>query len=437
MSRVFFLLLTSLLVLAGGCQESPPQRPAVAPRQAASKLSVLVVDDPALAAGVKLLRGEWAERSGGQLEIEEGTVQQLLDAEELSADLVVYPSRYVGTLVDRQWLRPVRKSVLQSEDVAYDDLFPLVRNATLPYGGQVYGLTLGEPPLMLALEGNQSHDAKFAWDEISNPEKSGDSQLKFPYAVALLTRGVAYGQQHSGEAAWFDPATMQPRIAQPPYVKALREMVGSEGPSTWAQVGGVFGWPRSQSPESLTWVSLPAAGEIYSPTLEKWKENESAEPIAFLGFAGCSVSVARSTRNSASAFKLLKWFVSEKIATQLSPRSESTVWFRKSQTPKAKRWLPKGGASDETTAKVSKLLASNQSYLLPRIPGIDEYLEVLDGAVRQAISDVRPSEDVLAEVVKNWDKLTDRYGRDRQRVAYRKHLGLDILQPVVKSGPKR
>ena len=441
MSRAFLLLLTSLFVLTGGCQEAPPKRPAVAPRQAASKLSILVVDDSPLAAGIKLLRGEWTERSGGQLEIEEGTIQQLLDAKELSADLIIYPSRFVGTLVDRNWLRPVRKSVLQSEDVAIDDMFSLIRNATLPYGEQVYGLTLGEPPLMLALEGNHTHGEKFAWDLISNPEKSGNTQLEFPYAVALLARGVAYAQQHSGESAWFDPATMQPRIAQPPYVKALQEMIGSEGPSTWAQVGGVFGWPQSQSqPQSqelLTWVSLSAAGEVYSPTLGKWKENESADPITFLGFAGRSVSVARSTRNSASAFKLLKWFVSEKIATQLSPRSESTVWFRKSQATKAKRWLPKGGADDATAAAITKLLSSNHYYLLPRIPGIDEYLEVLDKSVRRAISEVRSTEDVLAEVVENWDKLTDRYGRERQRVAYRRHLGLDILQPVVKSGPKR
>ncbi len=428
MPQAFFVFLIGVFTLAIGCQKPAPQPTQESSRLAASKLSILVVNDPPLAAGIKILRGEWAERTGGQLEIEEGTVEQLLAATELSADLVIYSSRFVGTLVDREWLRPVRKSVLQSEDVAIDDLFPLLRNVTLPYGGQVYALSLGEPPLMLASQTPQEAESQgkgSTWESVDLRGTEKNSPLKYPRAAELLVRGTAYSQHRS----WFDAETMQPTIAGLPFVKALDQMLENEkSVEKQADSPLSLSWPsasREVSPESVAFVPLPQAEQIYNPLREIWEKSEKSKPITFLGFAGRSVSVTRSTRNSASAFKLLKWLVSEKIATQLSPRSEATVWFRKSQTTKAKRWLPKGGANDETAANVSMLLSSSNSFLLPRIPGIDEYLQALDEAILRAISDDISAEDALARAIEEWNSLTDRYDRDRQRVAYRKHLGLD------------
>lgn len=429
MARALLFFLISTITLAIGCKKPPSQPDSIAPRLAASKLSILVVDDPPLAASIKLLRGEWNERTGGQLEIEAGTVEQLLAAAELSADLVIYPSRFVGTLVDRQWLRPVRKSVLESADVAINDLFPLVRNATLPYGGQVYALTLGEPPLMLMDWGDigQKDIGQKGWNALDNPSTSQNSQLRYPHAVALLARGVSYGHYRSGSTGWFDAETMQPRIAEPPYVKALREIIENVRVSTKAKADVSIGWPTTGATKSPRYSSFPLADEVYNPLREIWVQREEDKSLAFLGFSGRSASVAKSTRNSASAFKLLKWLVSEKIATQISPRSEATVWFRKSQMAKAKRWLPKGGANDETAANISKLLSSSDFFLLPRIPGVDEYMQTLEEAILQAISKDLPSaEESLAGVVEEWNTLTDRYGRDRQLVAYRKHLGLHV-----------
>ncbi len=426
MSRVFFVLLNSVFLLVMGCQQESPQLAPAASRLAASKLSILVVDDSPLAAGIKLLRGEWSERSGGELEIQEGTIDQLLAATELSADLVIFPSRHLGTLVDRDWLRTVRKSVLQSADVAIDDMFPLIRNVTLPYGSQVYALTLGEPPLMLV---DRDFVGPKKWDDIDNPSTLGSSQLRYPYAVALIARGVSYAQNRGDSSGWFDSETMQPRIAEPPYVKALSEMLGNEMASTNEKADVAIGWPAAGAANSPRYSSLPLADEVYNPLRDIWEKGEEGKPITFLGFAGRSVSVTKATRNSASAFKLMRWLVSEKIATQLSPRSEATVWFRKSQMANSKRWLPKNVASDESAANVSKLLSSSNFYLLPRIPGVDDYLEVLEKAITWAISANLTAEEALAEVVVEWNSLTNRYDRDWQRAAYRRHLGLHESKP--------
>src|SRR5262245_50562652 len=80
-------------------------------------LRVLVVNEPQLTKAIERLRGEWAERSGGELEGTDTTWPDLAKGDAIDADLVVFPSRYLGEMCARGWLRPVRQSVLDSREV--------------------------------------------------------------------------------------------------------------------------------------------------------------------------------------------------------------------------------------------------------------------------------------------------------------------------------
>lgn len=424
MHRHLAILLSSLITLVIGCGEKQQQPPPPAPKLAASKLTVLVVEDPGISAGLKLLRGEWLERSGGELAVEETSSEQFLASSELAADLVIYPSRYVGTLVARDWLRPVRKSVLESDDVAVDDMFPLIRDQVIQHGGEVYCLSLGEPPLMLGHAREATDSKRTAWSDLPNPQTVENSQLPFPLAIAFLARGAAYVQSRSGSAELFDSATMEPRLGEPPYTRALEEMIAAGQASADGVNQVSLGWPTSKRPDSRDYVALPVAEEVYRPLRDAWETNELAQPVTFLGVAGRCVSVSRTTRNSASAFKLLGWIGAESVASQLSPRSEATLWFRKSQAKKANKWSG-ADASDATSAVVAELLSSEYFFLLPRVPGIDEYLKSLDAEIQAAIAENQSAETALAEVASVWEAITDRLGRESQRLAYRMHLGLD------------
>jgi len=424
MLRNCFLLLIVPLVLATGCQEKeppPPQTTVPTAGRGAAKLTVLVVDDPALAAGIKLLRGEWAERSGGQINVEQWSVAQLLSVTEFSADLVIYPSRYVGTLVAGDWLRPLRSKVLQNSDLSLEEIFPLLRNFSLRYGGQIYGLSLGEPPLLLASPNAASlKEAPASWDQVRLQGEGG--QLDYPLASELLARALAAMLPSRQAAGCFDAENMQPRITEPPYVRALQQMLVA-GPRT-SEV--LLGWPTSGASELLAFAALPRAASVYNPTRELWEKNTSVRYQTLLGWGGRTASVTRATRNSASAFKLLTWLASERTSTQLSPRSRATAWMRKSQLGEAAKWLPQDGAGgEETIAVVNALLSSQHCFVLPRIPGIDKYLEVIEEEIAASMTSARSAEAVLEQAARRWEELTDRYGRDRQRVAYRKHLGWD------------
>lgn len=429
MQRVIIALSIAVLILLGGCKK-PPTKPAPAPNKlVASKLTVLVIEDPGIATGLGLLRGEWSERAGGELVVNESTAAEVLSAELLAADVIIYPSRLVGELVARDWIRPVRKSVLESEEVDTDNMYPLIRDHVLTYGNAVFGLSLGDAPLMLRSRTEVQVAENASWTQVSTANTNDNLQLRFPYAIALLARSVAYAQGRSDSFSCFDAESMRPQITEPPFAKALQDMVASKNSSDGGQPEYAFGWPSRGSDDANSYAALPIQRKTYQSLRRTWEENEATRPVTFLGFAGRSVSVARATRNSSSAFKLLNWLVSDGVASQVSPRSDATLWFRKSQASNAGKWMPDGNADSETVALVGELLSANQFFLVPRIQAIDDYLSSLDKSVKAAIVANDAADETidatLANLAAEWEAITDRVGREGQRTAYRMHLGLD------------
>ncbi|MCH7750553.1 MAG: hypothetical protein IH898_00135 [Planctomycetes bacterium] len=425
------------LAISWGCAQNNPS-PAVEPGvtatpRAAVQLTLLVVDDPELAAGASLLRGEWAERSGGELVVQEMTLDEMLAAKQFSADAIVYPSRHVGTLVARDWLRPVRDSVLKSDDFALGDLLPLVRNESMRYAGRIFGVSLGEPPLMMAwqmspIQNSPTPDAVAllpdTWEKLDRllPLETIEDDL----AAELIVRAASYvDRQHRAELL-FDPQSMAPRLTSPPVVRALESMVARSNRTDRTAARTRFTWPTAGALEGESpwhFAALPRAASVFDSIRDRWEPQTGGRPLTVLGFGGRLVSVTRASRNATSAFKLLAWLTTGNTATQLSSRSQATVWFRNSQKVQAHRWLADRGG-EQVARLVTRLLSSDSFYLLPRIPGIDRYLQSLNEAVVRAVRGELPPDEALESVAAQWNALTKSLGPREQRLAYRRHLGL-------------
>jgi hypothetical protein len=162
-------------------------------------LRVLVVNEPELAEAINRLRGEWAERSGGELSALATAWDQLIKLKSIDADVVVFPSRYLGELCMREWLRPVRPNVLESKELNIEDVFPLVRRKLLRWGGEVMALPLGIDPLTLRP------------DEREQP------------GIALLVEAVR-ASSDQGDNVLFDIETMKPRITDPAFIENLERL---------------------------------------------------------------------------------------------------------------------------------------------------------------------------------------------------------------------
>ena len=162
---------------------------------------MLIVNDPPLVEAINRLRGEWAERSGGELTASATTWKELSTAKTLDADVIIFPSRYLGELGTRDWLRPVRQqscSIATTSNSA--DIFPLVRNELIKWGGQTMALPLGVDPAAI------------------------DPQTFRPRAIALLPHAAPHAITNERLGVLFDTETMKPRITEAAFVDALTKL---------------------------------------------------------------------------------------------------------------------------------------------------------------------------------------------------------------------
>ena len=314
-----------------------------------------------LAEAINRLRGEWAERSGGELFAQATTWKEQAQAKQIDADLIVFPSRYLGELCLRDQLRPVRLSVLESDAMNSADIFPLVRNELMKWGGQTMALPLGIDPSAI------------------NPP------LGPPRAIALLAAAAPRAISNERLGVLFDTETMKPRITEPPFVDALTQLAA----------------PNS------------------TPT--------NAPSIPVLGNNDRLIAVTASSHNAASAFKLLQWLAQADTSSQLvrvgrnllPPRhslASSAAWYDSSLSAIDRsargnaRQTPRSAASSGCSSPAFRAsTTTSPRSMTPSKPPWSTKLHPRPHCKRPPIAG---------------RTITTTHGRDAQRQAYQKHLGI-------------
>jgi len=333
--------------------------------RASVTLRLLVVNDPPLVEAVNRLRGEWAERSGGEFTAIGAAWSELNSAKNIDADVIVFPSRYLGELCTRGWLRPVRVSVLDSDEVKATDFFPTVRNALIKWGDQVMSLPLGV-------------DASVLTPIVKTAPKS--------VAFAALAAPKAVSKERIG--MWFDTDTLKPRIAETVFVDALTQ--------------------------------------LQTETADKGPEPSNVEQrIPVLGYNDRLIAVTNATHNAASAFRLIAWLAQPETSSQLARVGNTQLPARHSLASSAAWYEAALSASDraERGKRLEALLSAQQFVLMPRIPGVNDYLAALDDAI-MSTGDETSADTALERATEKWEKITDSRGRDAQRRAYQNSLNI-------------
>ncbi len=501
-------ILSSLLVVAAtliaGCSEpspQPPTKPVAAPPK---KLRLLVVDDAALAQRIGRVKGEWEARSAAPLEVKELTVSELTATKSLDADAIIYPSVELGGLAERDLLRPIPAAWLDRPEYAKKDLFELPGLRETAWGETAFAVPLGSPVLVLfyrtdlfAHFGKQPPTTWAEYESLveffsrrenlrapatndSDPVKAQLSVLNLPAdwhgaleplaagwaAKMLLARAAPYAKHRDYFATLFDRDTMAPRIAEPPFVRALTELVAaakSGGTKAWlestpaaardALLQGrsamAIGWPtaaetaapdrrtefipfsqRGGDGASIGFVELPGSPQVFSPRDHNWMPRTPDEDphIPLLGAAGRMGSVVKATAAADSALELLLWISTAPWDRQLCPASPDTTLFRQSQLAEPSRWVESGlpsAAAKQYADVVARALARDQWLFAPRLPGHAEYLAALDDAVRAAVAGDRSPQEALTAAADRWQKITARLGLESQHAAYLHSIGLE------------
>lgn len=442
--------------LAGcpGNQAEKSTQPASSPPPSIT-LRVRVLNDADLIAVLKLLRGEWSELRGGDFTVEGVDKPALL--EEGDADLFVFPPLLLGQLCEEQRLRPVRDSVLRDEGFRYTDIYPVVRERLLGYGGQIMALPIGcaAPVLVQNIEDESRRIESWQDDPTSPAAAVSNHSEAFNHTWLLLARALTYCDGDASSVL-FDPQTMAARITSPEFVRALHDvrvaLAGhGQGKSDAGESGGLSRtfltrgqpdlvvWPLRPSDglsvpraEGASVSLLPGSAERYDSVLEEWRKYKEVRRVTMLGTSGRLVAVTADSTNAAEAFRLSAWLAGPQNGRQLSFASSSTAAVRRSLGRLPDDWTGLGDRElgRQFSVALGEAFSLPDQFAFPRILQAEVYLETLGRAVRDHCAVAKESEqNVLAKVAKEWDALTDEIGRQRQIKAYQRHLGLISYQP--------
>ncbi len=476
-----WLSVLGLFIVAGcggiGSDESHPPQPRPL---AGISLKLTIIGDPALAAAVGRLRGEWNLQTGADFQVLPVTESKISQPEPFQADAVIGPSYLVGLAAEQGRIAPLSEEQLHNTSGNWSDVFELVRRHEVAWGAKTWAVPFGSPVFvcycradlldkldrqppqtwgeylelarLLAdrkILGKDGLAKNHAWSGTVEPLDSGWAGL------VLLAHAAPSAKHRDNYSTLFRIDTMEPLVAGPPFVKALEELVAAAkfGPSDaldfdpdaarnafWqGRCGLALSWPTAASaiPSDSTrkglrvvFSELPGAARAYNVGNQKWEERtEDQDPhVPLLGVTGRIGAVCSVSSHASAALELLSWLSASPADEPASTASSATTLYRRAQLKSAKNWVEKPvspAAASQYAAIAETTLRRSQWLMALRIPGRDEYLAALDHAVRQAVQSKQSPEEALRQAAAKWRELTARLGRERQRSAYLRSLELE------------
>ncbi|MCU0961718.1 MAG: extracellular solute-binding protein [Pirellulaceae bacterium] len=464
---------------AGGCQrpdQPPPDEAAAKAKAKPYPMRVIVADDPALAAAIERL---WKARIDNELQLQQMTVAELEAARPLPADIVIYPSACLGTLVEHDLLAVPSSEALEDPQYEARDVFELQRRIEGRWGTEIYGFSMGSPLLVLMYRADLFEALKLTpprtWAEYQElvPRLGRDAlgaaappadrpwhATIEPRAAGwggrlLLARAAAYAAHPSQFSTFFDYDSMRPLIAGPPFERALAELVAVNAGSPHTQLHSpdsaraamlrgeaamALTWPHragSEAPVSLApdvrigFAELPGATEVYNFVERTWtrRDAERAEDqVPLLATAGRLASVTKHARRPRETARILALLTGREWSREISPTSPAATLFRQSHVQDPQRWTDEGlprEAAAQYAEVVRDALSRPTGMVCLRIPGYQRYLAALDQAVQDACAGTQTPPAALASAAEAWIAITTELGMDSQRTAYMRSLGLE------------
>jgi multiple sugar transport system substrate-binding protein len=498
-----------LLALVGCWGGSSPRKPSVPSFQGIS-LKVAALDDPAILTGVRALRGEWEASRGGAIAV---TEQQIAVESPLAADVVVFSGQRLGDLVDAQALAVIPNEAVmppkpteavpgepadrdpgaagEQEAGAFQfmDIAPAFRDQVSRYGKDRLALPCGASALVLAYRRDafESESNRAAartaglelrppstWSELDalakffqNRDWNGDGKPDHGIVMAMgadqegvgdtvfLARAASLGQHRDQFSFLFDSETCAPRVDSPPFVEALKGVIGWKalGPPgvekfDASRARGAFragqsamlidraervaGWSGGK-PVGV--VALPGSERVFEPLRKQWTEESPPNRPSYLPRGGgwlIGISTRTTGKEREAAIDFAKYLASPDNLNRL--RSEQAFPMLPVRTAQIGQ-----GLSDPTQAPdvdmrqwsvaVAETLQLNRVVPGLRIHAADGYLSDLSKARMAALSGM-PPEEATRSVASAWAERTQKLGQRRQLWHYQRSLNSLVTLPT-------
>ena len=488
---LFLLGICLVVMMASGCNKKAAPVDEVVEQQIdiPDPMVLFVVGDPGL--GKRVAR-QWSARRDGELTIIDQTVAEFEQQDyELpdEVDVIVYPPEMLGELVHRDRLREIPNDFLNSDEYNKIGLLRYFRTSVVRHQNESWAVPLGGPNFSMLIHRAfvESIDPPETWEQmdrfllkvaeeinsnqqLGNLEAKVDMPLAKGWAAQTLLARVAPAICFRGKLSTvFDRSTIEPLIANPPFVEALEQLIAISSARSSeldpeavfelaisGQSGLALSWPalgfnrvepsrdsgndtdsglenetdRLESLQSrLRIIPLPGMERWYDQKAETWisRGKEDDRRVDLIGFSGLVASVTSRCPNERTAWDFLQWLPSKSISKLIMVESPSVGPFRASHLGDMSRWTGTAISEDVAFEYGDVIQANHERKLIlkfPRIPGYRRYVESLDNAVRFAISGQKTAEEALSEAAKEWNEITESFGRSEQIGELKKETGL-------------
>ena len=257
---------------------------------------------------------------------------------------------------------------------------------------------------------------------------------------------------------WFEPRTMAPLIESPGHVQALRDYVDlvKFGPKemldwdlgkswdcflagqaaltfTWGDLGGLSQQEGSRVKGKLGVAPIPGTTRYYSIPGRRWIETASNVVGNTVGGSWAGV-ISRSSKAPEASYYLLALMANKEKGLVYAARGWDGI-----DPGRASQLLPPHGTAPieaylrlgwnesdvrEYLSAYAQTFSSPVQFPYLRIPGAFSYWQALDAHLAEATRGQLSPEAALRATAVDFEEITLRLGRDKQKRSYNASLGL-------------
>ena len=403
-------------------------------------------------------------------------------ADPAEFDVILYATAWVGDF--HPYLDPLPQAVFQDE--SFDDVHSTYRERLMTWNGdwiavtidgdlfsgyyrrdlfadpnnradfeKRYGYPLGAPETWAEYRdiadfftGRTGPDGRKLWGA-SEPFARGGQQF-----WDVFSRASAYVNHPSNPGCqFFDPETMKAQVDNPGWIRAVKEYLeilkfnppgaishdivkvrdifvsGRAALSLdWGDTAQIAADPRvSKVKDKVGYFVLPGTREIWNIRTGRWDELRFVHKAPFLAFGGWVASVPKTSRNKDAAWDYIMWYANPENSLDDVVTSGSGINpYRYTHFSAIDKWTEafSARAATEFLTVLKESLDSPYVALDLRIPGFNDYTEAFEIGLTRALNGEASVEEAMGWVAAQWENITDRLGREKQRAIYRSSMGL-------------
>lgn len=409
-------------------------------------------------------------------------IDQSIKSPDSHFDIYVAISMWSGTLLGGGHIEPVPEAVKQQVD--WDDVLPIYRNTVLSWNNVAYGLPYDGDCINLYyrkdLFANSDYQARFrkrygydlappaTWKQYRDMAEfftgwdwNGDGKPDYGIAgnrvkgdismLQFFAQAAAFAKHPEDPAYYFDPDTLKPRINNPGFVRALETWVDTMkfGPPGMANFAGHDvrnAFVSGQTAMAIDWADMgvhavdsaasvvkdkigygqiPGSGEVFDARNGKWDKR----PNQVSSISGnWTFFVSKASKHKDLAFEFAAHMTSKALTKRMTAMSGTAVNpSRRSHFEDPASWNQSGFSTESARAyleEITQSLANANVVYDITIPGAGEYYQAFDEAVHKAVSGELSARKALDLAAAEWEKITDRLGRDQQIAYYKASLNI-------------